>query len=82
MQISTKQLRMQPGRIISQVNNGQEVTVTFRGEPLAKIVPIRARKNMAENEDENELFGIWKNREDTENVEEYVRNKRKGRKSC
>ena len=82
MQISTKQLRIQPGRIISQVNNGQEVTVTFRGEPLAKIVPLRTGKNSSKNESENELFGIWKNREETENVEQYVRNVRKGRKLC
>jgi len=79
MQVSTKQLRIQPGRIISQVNNGQEVTITFRGEPLAKIVPISAKRNIAKNEPEDELFGIWKNRENTENVNQYVRNKRKGR---
>ena len=82
MQISTKQLRIQPGRIISQVNNGQEVTVTYRGKPLAKIVPINTGTKFSKNEPEDELFGIWKNRKDIENVEQYVRNIRKGRKLC
>jgi len=47
MEITTKQLRTEPGRIISQ-------------------------------EPDNELFGIWKDRKDTANVEQFVRNIRKG----
>ena len=80
MEITTKQLRIQPGRIIGQVNNGQEITVTYRGKPRAKIVPILTRRNVDIEEAENELFGIWKNREDTKNVEEFVRRMRKGRR--
>jgi len=82
MEISTKQLRIQPGRIISQVENGQEITITYRGKPRAKIVPIIDKKGFVseKNESENELFGIWKNRNDTENVEQFVRSLRKGRK--
>ena len=82
MEISTKQLRMQPGRIISMVNNGQNVTITYRGKPSAKIIPIVNRKDldMKDIGSEDELFGIWKNREDTKDVEQYIRNMRKGRK--
>jgi len=82
MIISTKQLRMQPGRIISMVKNGQDVTITYRGKPSAKIISIMNRKDtgMKEFDSENELFGLWKKRKDTENVEQYVRNIRKGRK--
>ena len=82
MQISTKELRIQPGRIISMVNNGQEITITYRGEPLAKIVSLKAGKNSIKNEGEDELFGIWKDREDTEDVEQYIRNARKRRQIC
>ena len=32
MEVSTKELRIQPGKIIDQVVNGEEVTVTFRGK--------------------------------------------------
>ena len=41
MEVSTKELRIQPGKIIDHVVNGQEVTVTFRGKALAKIVPLK-----------------------------------------
>jgi len=50
MEITTKQLRLAPGKI-----------------PVLQ-------------EPENELFGIWKDREDMANVEQFVRNIRKGRK--
>ncbi|MCL2155730.1 MAG: type II toxin-antitoxin system prevent-host-death family antitoxin [Leptospirales bacterium] len=81
MEITTKQLRTAPGRIISLVNNGQEITITYRGKPSAKIVPITEKQNNNFKETENELFGIWKNRKDMENVEQYVRKIRKGRNS-
>lgn len=79
MEITTKQLRVQPGRIITQVNNGMDVTITYRGKACAKIIPIKEieTKNV---DSEDELFGIWKNRKDMENVEQYVRDIRKGRK--
>ena len=80
MEITMKQLRIEPGRIISQVSNGQEITITFRGKPRAKIIPIVNRKIVVSDEGENELFGIWQDRKDIENVERFVRNIRKGRK--
>jgi prevent-host-death family protein len=80
MEVTTKQLRLEPGRIMSQVSNGQEITVTYRGKPRAKIIPINAGRILASQEPENELFGIWKDRKDTANVEQFVRKIRKGRK--
>ena len=80
MEISTKQLRIYPGRIISQVNNGQEITITYRGKASAKIVPIVNKKNLKQENLDDELFGIWKDRDDIGNVEQYVRNMRKGRR--
>ncbi|GHU73299.1 hypothetical protein FACS189450_12820 [Spirochaetia bacterium] len=76
MEITTKQLRIQPGRFISQVNNGQEITITYRGKPCAKIIPIN-KQNINFEEMDNELFGMWKDREDMEDVKQYVRNMRK-----
>jgi prevent-host-death family protein len=78
MQVSTKQLRVQPGKIISMVNNGQDVTVTYRGKPSVKIIPIRRTANVNDLKSEDELFGLWENR-DIGNIDEYVRNMRKGR---
>ena len=98
MEVTTKQLRIEPGRIISRAAGGQEITVTYRGKPCAKIIPLAGRKNLVSEElpeysaeavnrgpgkrrgsQEDELFGLWKNRKDTENVEQFVRNARKGR---
>ena len=80
MEITTKQLRIEPGRIIFRVAEGQEITVTYRGKPRAIIVPIVNKKDISFGEKDDELFGIWKNRKDTENVERFIRNMRKGRK--
>ena len=80
MEITTKQLRIQPGRIISQVNRGQDVTITYRGKPRARIVPITDGRTCDAEDSGDELFGIWKDRNEIENVKQYVRNMRKGRK--
>jgi prevent-host-death family protein len=80
MEITTKQLRIQPGRIISQVNNGQEIIITYRGKAFAKIIPLN--RKYPEQDYDDELFGIWKDREDTKDVEQYVRNMRKGTIRC
>ena len=80
MVITTKQLRVQPGKIISQVNNGLDVTITYRGKPSAKIVPINKEKSINVKNTEDLLFGIWKDKNDITDVDQYVRNMRKGRK--
>ena len=77
MKVTTKELRIQPGKIIDHVVGGQEVTITFRGKELAKIVPLE--KKQKSSVDEESIFGMWKDRKDRENVEEVVRTLRKGR---
>ncbi len=71
-------VRIQPGKIINQVANGGEVTVTFRGKALAKIIPVKRRAYTNEKEDIS-IFGLWKDHEDTKKVEDYVRELRKRR---
>ena len=76
MEVTTKELRIQPGKIIDQVSIGQEVTVTYRGKPVVKIVPYESTVSDDEN---SSIFGLWKNHENDESVEDEVRNIRKGR---
>ncbi len=77
MEASTKELRIQPGRILEQVAVGQEVTITYRGKPLAKLIPWEA----PEIEDsEQSIFGLWKNHDTAYSVEEEVRSLRRGRR--
>lgn len=86
MKVTAKELRIQPGRIIDYVAEGQEVTVTYRGRALAKIVPIDedARKKtgaQGKTGDGNGqgIFGMWCARADAETVDEAVRRLREGR---
>ena len=77
MQSTAKELRFHTKEILNSVNRGEEIIITFRGKPYAKIVPLKESKK--DKDSKNELFGIWKDRKDMENVNEYVRNLRKSR---
>ena len=55
MKVTTKQLRIEPGRIISQVDTVKEITITYRGKPRAKIVPISSRQDTTK---EKKLYSL------------------------
>ncbi|HJV33653.1 type II toxin-antitoxin system prevent-host-death family antitoxin [Geomonas sp.] len=73
---TAKELRFHSKELLDTVNRGEEVIITFRGRPCAKLVPYSEPGSKAEK---SELFGIWKDREETADVDAYVRNLRKGR---
>ncbi|MBU0560102.1 MAG: type II toxin-antitoxin system prevent-host-death family antitoxin [Bacteroidetes bacterium] len=77
MYSTAKELRFHTKELLESVSRGEEVIITFRGKPYAKLVPLKESKNNIEKS--NELFGIWKNRTDLENVDSYIREIRKGR---
>jgi prevent-host-death family protein len=78
MKVSTKELRLQPGRIIDQVVNGEEIVVTFRGKALARIVPIQSEEpESADTEDS--IFGMWRDPDQEDSVDTVVRRFRQGR---
>ena len=76
MRATAKDLRFQSRELLNTVNRGEEVVITYRGKPCAKLVPYH--KEEKKNK-EDELFGIWKDHKDIQNIDEYVRNLRKGR---
>ncbi len=76
MKATAKDLRFHSKELLDTVNRGEEVVITYRGKPCAKLVPYLNMRGKAVT---NELFGIWKEDENTQNVEEYVRKLRKGR---
>ncbi len=76
MKATAKDLRFHSKDLINSVNRGEEVVITFRGRPCAKLVPYQEQKKKT---GENELFGIWKDNDAIQNVDEHVRNLRKGR---
>ena len=76
MKATAKDLRFHSKELIESVSRGEEVIITFRGKPCAKLVPYQEVRNKTEI---NELFGMWEENDMVENVPEYVRNLRKGR---
>lgn len=76
MKATAKDLRFHSKELIDSVSRGEEVVITFRGKPCAKLVPYREQKRKSR---ENELFGIWKDNNAVEDVNEYVRKLREGR---
>ena len=79
MEATAKDLRFHSTELLNTVKRGEEVTITFRGKPCAKLVPIEEDDELMKK---NELFGMWENNNDTEEVDNYVRNLRKGRFSA
>lgn len=77
MYSTAKELRFHTKELLESVSRGEEVIITFRGKPYAKLVPIK--KSVSKSKETNELFGIWKDRTDLEDVNSYVRNIRKER---
>jgi prevent-host-death family protein len=78
MEITAKELRGKPSQIIEQASRGTEVIITVRGKKMAKLVPYEIkRKNNVKVDDE--IFGIWKDKNDDESVNDYVRAIRKRR---
>jgi len=43
-------MRFEFGRILKAVKEGRALTLTYRNQPLAQIVPIRKRPEVLEND--------------------------------
>ena len=76
MKATAKDLRFHSKELLDTVNRGEEVIITYRGKPCAKLVPIDASEKQHEK---NNLFGIWHDHKEIIDVDEYVRKIRKGR---
>jgi len=76
MKATAKDLRFHSKELIDTVKRGEEVVITFRGKPCAKLVPL---DNHKESVIKSDLFGIWKDHDQSTSVDEYLRNLRKGR---
>lgn len=79
MKATAKELRFHSKELLDAVSRGDSVVITFRGKPCAKLVPYEEPKSREPVQAESGLFGIWQDREDIDNVGEYVRGLRKSR---
>ncbi len=79
MEATAKDLRFHSKKLIESVKRGEEVVITYRGKPCARLVPYQ---NQETADKRHQLFGMWKDRQETDNVQKYVRSLRKGRFEC
>lgn len=71
MVVTAKQLRLKTSLVLRRVQQRKSVTVTLRGKPVAKIVPLQPKKPRPLTE--YPAFGMWADREDMKDVEAWVR---------
>jgi prevent-host-death family protein len=76
MKATAKDLRFSSKKLLETVNRGEEVVITYRGKPCAKLIPYKEGKGKTLKHD---LFGIWKDNEAVQDVDRYVHESRKGR---
>jgi len=80
MKATAKDLRTQAKRILEAVARGQAVTITHRGRPRARLVPVRgAGRGVRPDARKLPLFGLWKDRAEMKDVPAYVARLRSGR---
>ena len=77
MKLTAKELRSQTSLLLDAVERGEEVTITYRGRPRARVVRIEEGRETPAGE--TELFGLWADREDMADPAEYVRELRRSR---
>jgi len=73
MVVTAKDLRFNISMLFDLLEKKEEITITYRGKPKAKLIP----HEKSEKIEDDTLFGIWKDRD--LDVDEYVRSQRKGR---
>ena len=76
MNATAKDLRFHVKELLDTVSRGEEVVITLRGKPCAKLVPY-AEETSAPTK--TELFGIWRDNAATQDVDTYLRGLRKRR---
>ena len=71
MKATAKDLRFFSKELLDSVSRGEEVIITYRGKPHAKLVPILPSSKSDKRK--SKLFGIWKDNDTVKDVEQYVR---------
>ncbi len=71
---TAKDLRFNIAMLFDMLSKGEDITITYRGKPKAKLVAVEDEINEKESD---LMFGMWKDKE--EDVDTYVRNMRSGR---
>ncbi len=63
MKATTKDLRLKTRELIAATDRGEEVLITFRGQPRARLVPLTKADPSSRRQGRNPAFGLWKDKE-------------------
>lgn len=74
MTVSAKDLRFKISMLFDVLTKGEDITITYRGKPKAKLVSFESSGSEVKSD---ALFGLWKDEE--EDVDNLVRSMRRGR---
>ncbi len=77
MEATAKDLRFHAKELLETVSRGEEVIITYRGKPCARLVPYSNDPTTEKGGERDELFGIWRDHDEVQDVKEYIRNLRK-----
>ena len=79
MELTTKELRSHTRVLLNAVGRGETVTITYRGRPSARVVRIDDGEPTPVSAADSELFGLWADCEDLDDVAAHVRGLRQSR---
>jgi len=71
MKATAKDLRFHTKEILESVFRGEEVIITYRGKPHAKLIPFNFTPK-TKVEASNPLRGIWKDHRESKDVYKYM----------
>jgi hypothetical protein len=79
MEASILDLRRRMRDVLRALARMEPVTILYRGRKRGVIYPAGAEPGHAAKASEHPVFAMWKDREDMKDVEQTVRDIRKGR---
>ena len=69
MKVSAKDLRTRARQRLEAVERGEEVVITYRGKARARVVALDRESVTLPD---RELFGIWRDYGEAQDVEHYL----------
>ena len=70
MKATAKDLRFHTKEVLESIGRGEEVIITYRGKPYARLIPFDQLEDT--NDLQNPLRGIWEDRDDINDIDVYV----------
>ena len=84
MQIQINELAIDVKKLLQAIQQGEPILLMYQNQPQAKIVKLTPPETTSQHDDlsQSPLFGIWRDKEDCQDVQAYVDTLRQGRFSC